>query len=96
LGVLIDARGRPIVLPGSAAERQQRLWEWLVALEAERGPLPYEIWEAAPAPASTASISTPAVVREPPPEEAPSLDDDMAKLRQTVTEPKKKGLFQRK
>lgn len=103
LGVLIDARGRPLVLPSSFAERQQRLWDWLVALEAEHGPLPYDVWEA---PVLTPSASTPRVsttrsstpvVRDLPPEEAVTLDNDMARLRQTVTEPKKKrGLFQRK
>jgi len=41
LGVVIDARGRPLVLPSDAYQRRARIWEWLVALGAERGASPY-------------------------------------------------------
>lgn len=41
LGVVIDARGRPLTLPGDARERSLKIWEWLVALGAEEGPNPY-------------------------------------------------------
>jgi hypothetical protein len=41
LGVIIDARGRPLALPEEPAERCNRIWQWLVALGAERGANPY-------------------------------------------------------
>src|SRR6185295_3625292 len=41
LGVIIDARGRPLRLPDAPIERQQLLWDWLTALGVESGPLPY-------------------------------------------------------
>ncbi|MCS6880473.1 MAG: glutamate mutase L [Oscillochloridaceae bacterium] len=37
LGLVIDARGRPLHLPEDAAIRRARLWEWLAALGVERG-----------------------------------------------------------
>ena len=43
LGVIIDARGRPLSLPDDPLTRQQRLWDWLVALGVESGPLPYGV-----------------------------------------------------
>jgi hypothetical protein len=142
LGVVIDARGRPLSLPERDTERMALLWEWLVALGAERGPSPYAsrtvVLEppapaasapaapaAAPAPGkrvaldqlraaeqpATSEVATGAgagkrislaelaaqeqAAQEPPP--APSGPmNDMAKLRQTVETPQKKGLFGRK
>ncbi len=41
LGVVIDARGRPLRLPKDETQRQQVLWEWLVALGAAKGASPY-------------------------------------------------------
>lgn len=41
LGLVIDARGRPLRLPEDSLHRRARLWEWLVALGAEQGPCPY-------------------------------------------------------
>ncbi|NJP06083.1 MAG: hypothetical protein HC837_10910 [Chloroflexaceae bacterium] len=41
LGVVIDARGRPLRLPDQETQRQAQLWEWMVALGAQRGPSPY-------------------------------------------------------
>lgn len=41
LGVVIDARGRPLRLPKDETQRQQLLWEWLVALGAAKGASPY-------------------------------------------------------
>lgn len=41
LGVVIDARGRPLRLPDEGPERRARLWQWLVALGAEREQSPY-------------------------------------------------------
>ncbi|NTW97871.1 MAG: hypothetical protein HGB28_04900, partial [Oscillochloris sp.] len=41
LGVVIDARGRPLHLPADERQRCLKIWEWLVALGAERGPSPY-------------------------------------------------------
>lgn len=43
LGVIIDARGRPLRLPEQNAARQRALWDWLQALGAVSGPLPYEV-----------------------------------------------------
>ncbi len=45
LGVVIDARGRPLPLPADDAQRQARLWEWLVALGAETGASPFAAQE---------------------------------------------------
>ncbi len=41
LGVIIDARGRPLRLPTDAAQRRQLLWEWLAALRVVQGASPY-------------------------------------------------------
>ncbi|NJO07717.1 MAG: hypothetical protein HC876_20565 [Chloroflexaceae bacterium] len=41
LGIVIDARGRPLNLPRDDRQRQQLLWDWLVALGAERGGNPF-------------------------------------------------------
>lgn len=180
LGVVIDARGRPLRLPENERERQARLWEWLVALGAEQTPSPYvdlplttpqvTVSAAAPdirplngnspapatppplpatpppapaaplpalaetavpdapepeaaqpgiritfgdvpdelptpdagklKPGSRISLSDPVASEPapaPPPPSAPnSIDSDMAKLRETVEEPKKRGWFGRK
>jgi len=101
LGVIIDARGRPLRLPDDARARQQQLWDWLVALGVESGPLPYSVeWQpelvSPPLPAPTnGNIS---FVESVPPaaESSPALDNDLARLRQTVEEPKARGLFRRK
>lgn len=112
LGVIIDARRRPLALPTEPAARQRQLWEWLVALGVESGPLPYSI--AAPlaevppiAPISsnitfvepaapTPTVAAPAPAT--PTTSAPTgMDGDLAKLRQSVEQPvKKRGLFGRK
>jgi hypothetical protein len=47
LGVVIDARGRPLPLAADAHARRAQLWEWLVALGVESGVNPYQ--EASPA-----------------------------------------------
>ena len=49
LGVIIDARGRPLRLPDDPLTRQQRLWDWMVALGVESGPLPYTVADRLPA-----------------------------------------------
>lgn len=41
LGVVIDARGRPLALPEESRERRSLIWEWLVALGVEQGGSPY-------------------------------------------------------
>jgi len=104
LGIIIDARGRPLRLPSEPQERQQLLWDWLVALGVESGPLPY-----APAPSAEAyepalesngaapTTETAALSAPPPPtDEASVLANDLARLRETVEEPKKKGFFRRR
>lgn len=48
LGIIIDARGRPLRLPESEQQRQATLWEWLVALGVEQGGNPYIEAAAAP------------------------------------------------
>lgn len=107
LGVIIDARGRPLRLPDDPLTRQQCLWDWLVALGVESGPLPY----GAAAPLATPALpSNGAVVfvetpTSPPhdaapaaqsEDETPQIHDSLARLRQTVEEPKKRGFFRRK
>lgn len=157
LGVVIDARGRPLSLPESPRQRRARIWEWLVALGAERGespflelegePEPEPVLPAPPEPAAAApkrparekrkgrdaakepvaatngapaEIAAPAEVvagqtpakgqrislddlrgedpaaPAPPPPPPAGVDSDLDALRQTVEEPKKRGLFGRK
>ncbi|HWQ15132.1 MAG TPA: glutamate mutase L [Roseiflexaceae bacterium] len=109
LGVVIDARGRPLQLPSDPAERQLALWDWLVALGVEREPLPYSTAEPPPdAPVSMIRRPSQPRISEPrisePRISEPSqtlggprsLEGDLARLRQTVEEPKKKGFFRRK
>jgi hypothetical protein len=110
LGVIIDARGWPLRLPDDPLTRQQRLWDWLVALGVESGPLPYGVADPLPQ-ISEPMVNTngsitfmepvaPAVLLAPPqPTEADmpqAIDRDLAKLRQTVEEPKKGGFLRRK
>jgi hypothetical protein len=157
LGLVIDARGRPLALPDDDGRRRAALWDWLVALGAERGQSPYLERAAEPiapaaaapqpavpaltpvaeppetpaaAPAPEPAAATPDVAQSypsPPAEVAPepassqgkrvSLDDmreaapqttpleppppagidsDLDALRQSVEEPKRRGLFGRK
>jgi len=105
LGVVIDARGRPLRLPEDAQARQQALWSWLMALGIEREPLPYPTLDSvveASRPVLTAPVIPAPLPRS---ESRPitetsvasgSIDSDLAKLRQTVEEPKKRGFFRRK
>jgi MutL protein len=115
LGVIIDARGRPLRLPESPIERQQLLWDWLTALGVESGPLPYAAAEplpemlvpllppitenAMPVPSDAPVRGSQLLSRSP--ASAPASDsaaefDSLARLRQTVEAPKKRGLFRRK
>jgi hypothetical protein len=113
LGVIIDARGRPLRLPDEPLARQQRLWDWLVALGIESGPLPYaaaaplpEIPSLIPAgengsitfiePIAAPEPATPVVAPEQAAVVQAGLDGDLAKLRQSFEEPKKKGFLRRK
>lgn len=41
LGLIIDARGRPLTLPENGAERRRLLWSWLRAVGAEHSDSPY-------------------------------------------------------
>jgi hypothetical protein len=110
LGVIIDARGRPLHLPDDPLTRQKLLWDWLVALGAESGPLPYGPAEPLPElavspPLGNGNITfvepaTPAILSAPPPQpteaDSPKIDRDLAKLRQQLEEPKKRGFLRRK
>jgi MutL-like protein len=114
LGVIIDARGRPLPLPDTPIERQQLLWDWLTALGVESGPLPYaaaeplpEIFAPSLPPITDGAVPVPSDASAwvaqpprpssgaPPPEPAPELDS-LARLRQTVEPPKKRGFLRRK
>ncbi|HEX9372082.1 MAG TPA: glutamate mutase L [Roseiflexaceae bacterium] len=105
LGVIIDARGRPLRLPDEPLARQKLLWDWLVALGVESGPLPYAAAEPLPdvsalAPLSNGNITFDDQIVSPAPaadfETAPVIERDLAKLRQTIEEPKKRGFFRRR
>ena len=109
LGVIIDARGRPLRLPENNATRQRALWEWLEALGAVSGPLPYDMAEnematepvAAPPPVEQPMTDEQPVEEVPPapqmpPPDASPIEADLAKLRQTVENPPpKKGWFRK-
>ncbi|WP_129633442.1 glutamate mutase L [Candidatus Oscillochloris fontis] len=41
LGIVIDARGRPIQLPSDDQQRCMKIWEWMVAVGAESGESPF-------------------------------------------------------
>lgn len=105
LGVVIDARGRPLRLPTASLERQQMLWDWLVTLGAESGPLPYATGGPLPAMLDAAPEPLVLLVEELAPAQAslptatagqPGIDGDLGKLRQSVESPKKRGMFGRK
>lgn len=55
LGLVIDARGRPLHLPAEAAARRARIWEWLVALGVEQGSGPYAAGASLPIEPATAT-----------------------------------------
>ena len=96
LGVIIDARGRPLALPSDQVERQQRIWAWMTALGAVSGPLPYET---TPAPVDEIPMMAsflPAGQTLPPGASPAAPLNDLASLRQTVEAPKKRGLFGKK
>ncbi len=96
LGVIIDARGRPLSLPSAQAERQQRIWEWMTALGAVSGPLPYETTPA-PVDEIPTMVSFLPAGQMPAPGVSPAAPlNDLASLRQTVEAPKKRGLFGKK
>jgi hypothetical protein len=112
LGVIIDARGRPLRLPDEPLARQQQLWDWLTALGVESGPLPYAAAEplpdmVAPTPilATNGSLAFVEPAAPPPPMPPPPAPrtaepaaelDSLARLRQTVEAPKKRGFLRRK
>lgn len=119
LGVIVDARGRPLQLPSNPSAHRALLWEWLVALGAEHDPSPYPADapptepahepvpapqpappapEPGPPPPAAEAAPQPGGINLPPAEpEPPSIESDLAKLRQTVAEePEKKGFFRRK
>jgi hypothetical protein len=106
LGVVIDARGRPLRLPDDPQARQQALWSWLMALGIEREPLPYPALDTvveAPLPVLSPAVSEPRGSQVSLPRSdasqaltGDSIESDLAKLRQTVeAPPKKRGLFRR-
>jgi hypothetical protein len=70
LGVVIDARGRPLALPDDDRQRCLKIWEWLVALGVERGPSPYvESRQVVSMP-----IPVPVAIPTPAPAVAPALE----------------------
>lgn len=97
LGVIIDARGRPLTMAGEQATRQQQIWDWMTALGAVTGPLPYETM---PAPVDEMPSIIPSFLPAGqagtgyPTAQGPL--NDLASLRQTVEAPKKRGLFGKK
>ncbi|MFO7169813.1 MAG: glutamate mutase L [Chloroflexota bacterium] len=102
LGVVIDARGRPLQVPHEHRERQEALWSWLVGLGVESEALPYSTDGPPPdEPVSLGNGTQPRIseprISEPArvPAERHSIDSDLARLRQTVEEPKKRGFFRR-
>jgi MutL protein len=98
MGVVIDARGRPIRLPDDTAARQRQIWDWMVALGVESGPLPYETIAPPPdiAPPILPFVAPAEIGSGGPGDGHTSVESDLAKLRQTVAEPKRRGLFGRK
>jgi hypothetical protein len=73
LGLVIDARERPLRLPDDPVQRCTLLWRWLVALEVEHGPSPYvnaPVETSAPIVASPPA-AMPAPVEPVPPPPAP-------------------------
>ncbi len=108
LGIVIDARGRPLRLPDEPQARQQALWSWLVALGVEREPLPYpaldSVVEAPPPVLSSAQgeqrssrVSQSRVDERQIAGSGDSIASDLAKLRETVEVPqKKRGFFRRR
>lgn len=42
LGIVLDARGRPLRLPEDGRQRRAKLWEWLVAMAVVKGQNPFE------------------------------------------------------
>lgn len=71
LGVVIDARGRPLRLPEEGRERRALLWRWLVALGVEREQSPY-------ADAISEPVAPPEVQESaPPPPPAPVTVDEL-------------------
>lgn len=98
LGVLIDARGRPLAFSNEPLRRQQGLWDALVALGVESSALPYAAADPLPeerkVAAPPARISDPAIeataavssaTTPPPASTSPSIDNDLAALRKTVS-----------
>ncbi len=59
LGIIIDARGRPLRLPEKADARRALLWEWLAALDVVQGISPY-LTDAAPIVARISDTALPA------------------------------------
>jgi hypothetical protein len=106
LGVVIDARGRPLRLADDPAERVERAWRALLALGAVRGENPYRaqatprriIFDdngALPAEQPETAASKPPHAEQPEPDT--QVERDLARLRQSVKdEPQKKGWFRRR
>ncbi|WP_322512425.1 glutamate mutase L [Chloroflexus sp.] len=65
LGLIIDARGRPLVLPDNGAERRRLMWSWLRALGAERSDSPYPEPEVVLPPPPPETNLTPPVAPKP-------------------------------
>jgi hypothetical protein len=95
LGIIIDARGRPLRMDDDPNMRRLQIWDWLVAMGVEEGVSPYvdpsinsladldlaNLEDETQRPSSPASLETPP--------EPGSIESDLASLRQTVAEPEK-------
>lgn len=65
LGLVIDARGRPLSLPSDPDQRRARIWEWLVELGVAQGATPASTSETAPIPAISRAPSASAAAPAP-------------------------------
>lgn len=88
LGVIIDARGRPLQLPDNPKQRYAQLWKWLVAMGVERDKNPYLGMEPEPEPEPELEDSDDDIAEEPKP--APKAKQKQKPARVPKKDKKKK------